>query len=449
MATDRPVAHATSIRRRLTFTAVAGVLLTALASAAVAAWAVSLVVQALMRSALEETAQALVVLAEYEQDVAALAQGRALPASPHEEALSWQLRASDGSLVARSHGAPALPWPVPLFEGHQQGMGLAVFTIAGQRLWLQVAQPLASLRQAQLRAALQAGGAVLVLSLVAAIVLAWRIGREMQPVVQLAADVAAIDPAPVVPRLPRSPRRELEPVYASLEGLLQRLAHKLRSERAFAAHAAHSLRTPLAGLSAQLELARTQAPPELQPRLGVAHDAARRLGGVVEALLTMARASAAPQWRRFAPRLLLPAALARRIDVDATRLADAPDLQGDLDLLAVAVANLVDNAVRHGASHVRLSAHRDAQSQRIEVADDGPGVDARRLAALREALHRFDGTGEVDGSLGLGLTLAASVARAHGGSVDLDCVSGPAAGFCVRLSWPAGIESGGAGASAA
>ena len=436
MDADRFAARAPSIRHRLTRTAVAGVLLAALAAAAVAAWAVSVVVQAVMKSALEETAQALVVLAEYEQDVAALAKDRALPAPPHEEALSWQLRASDGSLVARSHGAPAQPWPVPLFEGHQQGMGLAVFTIAGQRLWLQVAQPLASLRAAQRRAALQAGGTVLVLSVVAALALAWRIGREMRPVVQLAADVAAIDPAPAVPRLPRSPRRELEPVYASLEGLLQRLAHKLRSERAFAAHAAHSLRTPLAGLSAQLELARTQAPPELQPRLGVAHDAARRLGGVVEALLTMARASGAPQWRRFAPRLLLPAALARRIAVDAAQFDEAPELDGDADLLAVALANLVDNAVRHGASHVRLGAHRDARLQGIEVSDDGSGVDGDRLAALRGALARFEDTGEIDGSLGLGLTLAASVARAHGGRVDLACLSRPDAGFRVRLRWP-------------
>jgi len=449
MAADRSVAHAPSIRRRLTLTAVTGVLLAALASAAVAAWAVSLVVEAVMKSSLEETAQALVVLAEHEQEVEALTHDRALPAPPHEEALSWQLRASDGSLVARSHGAPAQPWPVPLFEGHQQGMGLAVFTIAGQRLWLQVAQPLASLRAAQRRAALQAGGAVLILSVVAALVLGWRIGREMQPVAQLAADVAAIDPAPVAPLLPRSPRRELEPVYAALEGLLQRLAHKLRSERAFAAHAAHSLRTPLAGLGAQLELARTQAPTALQPRLQVAHDAARRLGGVVEALLTMARASGPPQWRRFAPRLLLPAALARRIAVDAAQFDEAPELDGDADLLAVALANLVDNAVRHGASHVRVSAQRDAQSQRIEVADDGPGVDAGRLAALREALDRFDATGELDGGLGLGLTLAASVARAHGGRVDLDCMGRPAAGFCVRLRWPPGIGQGGPGAPVA
>lgn len=436
MDAGRSAAPAPSIRRRLTRTAVAGVLLAALASAAVAAWAVSLVVEALMKSALEETAQALVVLAEHEQDIAALAAGSALPAPPHEEALTWQLRASDGSLVARSHGAPQRPWPVPLFEGHQQAVGLAVFTIAGQRSWLQVAQPLASLREAQLSAALQAGTAVLLLSVLAAWLLAWRIRRELRPVARLAADVAAIDPSPIAPRLPRSPRLELEPVYAALESLLQRLARKLRSERAFAAHAAHSLRTPLAGLSAQLELARTQAPPALQPRLDVAYGAARRLAGVVEALLTMARASGPPQWRSFPPRLLVPVALARRIEVDASALERAPDLAGDPDLLAVAVVNLVDNAVRHGASRVRLAVRREAQVQGIEVADDGPGVDVERLAALRIALQRFDASGDVESTLGLGLTLAAAVARAHGGRIDLDCAGGSATGFCVRLSWP-------------
>lgn len=422
-----------SIRRRLTATAIAGVLVTALASAAVAALAVSLVVEALMKSSLEETAQALVVLAEHESEVEALTHGLALPAAPHDEALSWQLRSPEGAVVARSHSAPVEPWPVPLYEGHQRTQSLAMFTIAGQRLWLQVAQPLAELRRAQALAATEAAGAVLLLNLVAALVLAWQIGRELKPVQRLAADVEAIEPGPVAPHLPRSPRRELEPVYRALERLGQRLAQQLRSERAFSAHAAHSLRTPLAGLSAQIELLLIRAPDELHPKLQLALDATRRLSGVVEALLTMARTGGQARLREFDARSLVPAALARRIAVDSAKL-EGVGLRGDPDLLAVAVTNLVDNAVRHGARRASLSASRDATHQRIEVTDDGPGVTDDRLAALRAAIARFDASGLVDETLGLGLTLAAMVGRAHGGSLELGPLPG-GAGFFVRLEW--------------
>jgi signal transduction histidine kinase len=432
--TDRDLsAQPPSIRRRLTATAIGGLIVTAIATAAVAALAVSAVVEALMKSSLEETAQALVILAEYEREVEALSQGLALPASPHEEALLWQLRSPDGRVVARSHSAPAEPWPVPLFEGHRQVSNLAVFTIAGQRLWLQVAQPLAQLRRAQGVAAMQAAGAVLLLNLLAALLLAWKIGRELRPVARLAADVEAVEPGPVAPRLPRSPRQELEPVYQAVERLGQRLAGQLRSERAFSAHAAHSLRTPVAGVTAQVELLLKRAPEELRPKLQLVLDAMRRLAGVIEALLTMARSGGAARMREFGADALVPAALARRIAVDGSQL-QAIDLRGDPDLLAVAVANLVDNAVRHGASRVTLRAGRAGAAQWIEVMDDGPGIPGEHLAVLRSALAKFDASGLVDEALGLGLTLAAMVARAHGGTIELGNLH-DSADFAVRLGW--------------
>jgi two-component system OmpR family sensor kinase len=70
--------------------------------------------------------------------------------------------------------------------------------------------------------------------------------------------------------------------------------------------------------------------------------------------------------------------------VDSSQLSDAGALEGDSDLLAVAVANLIDNAARHGAHHVRLKATRTRTSQRIEIEDDGPGVSADRLTQLKQ-----------------------------------------------------------------
>ncbi len=431
---DRDLAaHPPSIRRRLTATAIGGLIVTAIVTAAIAALAVSRVVETLMKSSLEETAQALVVLAEHEREVDALAQGRALPAGPHEEAVLWQLRAPDGRVVARSHRAPAEPWPVPLFEGHQHASDLAVFTLAGQSLWLQVAQPLAALRHAQGLAAMQAAGAVLLLNLLAALVLAWKIGRELRPVAQLAADVEAVEPGPVASRLPRSPRQELEPVYQAVERLGQRLAGQLRSERAFSAHAAHSLRTPVAGVTAQVELLLKRAPEELRPKLQLVLEAMRRLAGVIEALLTMARSGHAPRMREFRASALVTAALARRIAVDSSQLQEI-EVCGDPDLLAVAVANLVDNAVQHGAGRVALKAGHEGPAQWIDVIDDGPGIPRERLAVLRSALATFEATGLVDEALGLGLTLAAMVARAHGGTIELG-ESQDSPRFAVRLKW--------------
>jgi signal transduction histidine kinase len=408
-----------------------------------AALTMSAVVRDVMESSLEETAQALVVLAEHEVEVEALSHGRALPAAVHDEAILWQLRSSSGRLIARSHSAPDTLWPVvPLVEGHAKTTELAVYTIPGQDLWLQVAQPLAEFQRAQYMAASAAGGTVMLLGLFAAAALGWSIQRELRPITDFAQTIDRVGPETARLEEPRLRRRELTPAYSALAALLLRLQAKLRSERAFAAHAAHSLRTPLAGLTAQLEVASATAPPELAGRLSMATDSAHRLAGVVDALLTMARATDGSRWRAFDATELATVALGAHIDVDSTQLETAGALNGDSDLLAVAVANLIDNAARHGASRVLVRAMRTSERQRIEVEDDGPGVSAERLAQLEAALERFETRGEIDSALGLGLTLAVSVARAHKGRIDITHKPDGVSGFLVRLEWPIELEQG-------
>ena len=430
-------AKAPSIQRRLLRRALATVLAASIVSAAAAAVAVSVEVRTSMESALEEAAQALVILAEHESEVEAISHGRALPAPPHHEVLMWQLRASSGRLIARSHGAPDEPWPAaPLVEGHQRAGGLAVYTIPGQDRWLQVAQPLAELRRAQYTAASTAGGTVLALGLLACAILGWAIRQELRPVADFARAVESIGPETVRMLPPALPRSELVRAYGELDAMLARLHAKLRSEHAFAAHAAHSLRTPLAGLSAQLEVASAAASAEVAQRIELASAAAHRLAGVVEALLSMTRTTDGAQWRQFDATELATIATGRAVDVDASQLVNAGVLTGDSDLLAVAVANLVDNAARHGARKVRLTANCVADSQAIEVTDDGPGVAKEALAQLESALQRFEQAGEIDSALGLGLTLAASVARAHNGCLSLQQDMADGRGFRARLAWP-------------
>jgi signal transduction histidine kinase len=432
-----------SIRQRLLWRALAVVVIGAFFSAIAAALAVSSVVQEVMESSLEETAQALVVLAEHEVEVEALSHGRAMPSAAHDEAILWQLRSPSGRLIARSHRAPDTPWPVvPLVEGHARTADLAVYTIPGQDLWLQVAQPLAEFRRSQTMAALVAGGTVMLLGLLAAAALGWNIQHELRPISDFARTIDMVGPDSTRLAEPRLRRRELAPAYGALAALLQRLQAKLRSERAFAVHAAHSLRTPLAGLIAQLEVASATAPADLAPRLTMATDAALRLAGVVDALLTMTRATDGIRRRVFDASELATVARGPRIEVDTSQLLAAGTLEGDSDLLAVAVANLVDNAARHGAHHVRLTATRTRTSQRIELEDDGPGVSADRLTQLEAALEQLENRGEIDSALGLGLTLAASVARAHKGRLEITRRPTGTSGFVARLDWPLRLETG-------
>jgi signal transduction histidine kinase len=178
------------------------------------------------------------------------------------------------------------------------------------------------------------------------------------------------------------------------------------------------------------------APAELAPRLKLATEAAHRLAGVVQALLTMTRTSDTIRRRSFDAVELANVAAGRRIAIDATQLEAAGRLHGDPDLLAVAVANLIDNAERHGAIHARVRAGERGDQQFIEVADDGPGLSQDRLAQIERALHSYDSTGEINPALGLGLTLALTVARAHKGSLSLGCAESARPGLCVRLAWP-------------
>jgi two-component system sensor histidine kinase TctE len=201
---------------------------------------------------------------------------------------------------------------------------------------------------------------------------------------------------------------------------MQRLDLRMATERAFSAHAAHALRTPLAGIDAQLAVALRECPPPLGARLQRVRDAAARLQGVVAALLGLFRTSG-PTIR--APvdvvRLLarLPVAgLQVQVHADTTVLADA-------DLLAAALVNLLDNALRHGAEQVTV---QTTAAGGLRLDDDGPGVPAQRRQQLQAALDAQ----AYDGVTGLGLMLADRVARAHGGRLWLPATD---QGFAVEL----------------
>lgn len=353
----------------------------------------------------------------------------------YEEHLVWQVvDSASGAVLGHSHKAPAsallshmLERPGASADGAWRVITFSFKNNPGQLLV--VAQSQAERDEAQNDAVLYTLLGSVLLGLFAAVLLNWRIRRELQPLERLSAQIKRFDPLRPSTAPDAADRAELQPIEDAVLDLGQRLAQRITSERAFASHAAHALRTPVAGIDAQLAIALKEAPETLRPRLSRAREAARRLGRVMQALLAMFRSGMEPQRQRLPlSDLLAPLAFGElRLD-----LTGCDEIDADPDLLSAVLLNLLDNAQRHRARRVQLDLARQAGWNHLRLHDDGEGCAPEGLQVLRQALQRQDYRAD-SGLKGLGLVLADLVMRAHGGQVELPEVE---AGFCIELRWP-------------
>ncbi|MFO1328482.1 MAG: HAMP domain-containing sensor histidine kinase [Rubrivivax sp.] len=409
-----------SIRARLS----AQLVVVALAGGLLMALAVWLAVRQEVDELLDETLQA-----SAEVLGALLASGPTAtpPASPAQgEHFAWQLVGPGGTVLLRSARAPDKPWQplrAPGFSDAPSGWRVYGLALAGGERMLYVAQTDAERREAETEVVISASWAALALALLGAWWLRRHVRRELRPLALLGDEVVRYDPLQEGAALAPATRRELQAVQEAIEALGRRLARRVANERAFSAHAAHALRTPLAGIDMQLAVAQREAPDALQPRLARVREAAGRLTRVVSALLALFRSGAEPDSQRIA---LAP--LLQRLPHEQLALQADPAavLHADEDLLSAALINLLDNAVRHGAHRVQVELQHSGHEQQLRLHDDGRGVPPERRAELAEALA----TQSYEGRMGLGLMLADLVARAHGGQLRLPEV---AQGFCAEL----------------
>jgi len=243
--------------------------------------------------------------------------------------------------------------------------------------------------------------------------------------------------------LPVPPARdEISRLAVTLNDMLGRLGAALEHERRFVADASHELRTPIALLRTELELAlrRPRSPEELRVALGSALEETERLSRLAEDLLLLARAEEGSLplrtqrtevgalfenvERRFAARARGAGRSVRAqptsavVDADPARVAQALD-------------NLVENALSYGAGDVVLFAEPSDGVVELHVTDRGPGFD---LAFLNRAFERFSQADEArgGGGAGLGLSIVRLIAVAHGGSVG--AANAPQGGADVWLS---------------
>lgn len=231
------------------------------------------------------------------------------------------------------------------------------------------------------------------------------------------------------PLQPETAPREIRPLVEAINALLARIDKTLDNERRFTADAAHELRTPLAALVTQAQVA-TRARDEAERRHALDQIAAisQRASRLVDQLLTLARLETAAD---------LPCAtvhlddLAAEVcaDLGATALNKEIDLsldtagnctaEGNADLLRVLLRNLVDNAIRYtptgGKITVTLSAQDGGFS--LVVADNGPGIPVSERENALRPFHRLADP-ECEGS-GLGLSIVARIAELHGARLTL------------------------------
>jgi signal transduction histidine kinase len=256
-------------------------------------------------------------------------------------------------------------------------------------------------------------------------------GAALAPVEAMRARAAEISTAEPDQRLPVPPTRdEIARLGVTLNAMLERLGEALEHERAFVADASHELRTPLAILKAELELALKQgrSPKELRAALESAAEETDRLTQLAEDLLTIAQTDQGELPVRLAStdvgEVLKGVArrFSRRAEEDGRdiEVSVEPGLEVAADRMRLdqALGNLLDNALRYGSGPVSLTAVSRDGSVELHVLDRGPGFAEDFLGRAFERFSRADAS-KRDGGSGLGLSIVASIARAHRGEANV------------------------------
>jgi two-component system sensor histidine kinase QseC len=438
--------HTGSIRRQLL-----GLLLLSLAVGWVAVAVVTYVyahreVDALLDAHLRQAARMLVAQAGHEMEEL---DWEDEDYDGYGGVVAFQIRNADGRVLLRSANAPSRA-----FSSQTAGFGEARLRGARWRVYssmtedgdtiVHVAEDHATRERIARHMALSALVPLLLTIPLLAAVVWWIVGRSLRPLDRLGEQIARRNVDDLAPVRAGTMPAELRPLVDRLDELFARLRDSIDSERRFTSHAAHELRTPLAALRAQAEVAlhaRDQAVREAA--LVRCIEGCDRTARLVSQMLLLTRAdelSALPnvvpcRLEQIAQSVL--AELAPQADSRGCALAlDTVGecvVQGDPALLDAMLRNLVDNALRHGGREVDVSLHTSDREVLLRVGDDGPGVPNEALPQLGQRFFRADATSRA-GS-GLGLSIVQRIASLHGASMRLQ--NRPrGSGFVASISFP-------------
>ncbi len=324
------------------------------------------------------------------------------------------------------------------------GRQIAEPGVAG-RIWVQVGQTRRA-REALADELVLGALAPIGLMTVLALALVWFvIGRALRPLARISRDLGERLPSDLQPLSGPAPA-EIVPLVEAINVFMRRLAANIDTLRAFIADAAHQMRTPLAALRAQAQMALVEDDPAaLRRSLGAVERNAARLTRLLNQLLsdaTVMHRSDLRRFERFDLLHVLRQTLREAVPLAGdgvevrfdTALDEAP-CNGDPVMVGEAVKNLIDNALRHGsaatAGPIEISLATEPLAYVIGVADRGPGIAA---AVRARVFERFSRGEQSTAGAGLGLAIVRQVTDSHGGSTQL--LERAGGGLQVQLRLP-------------
>jgi two-component system sensor histidine kinase TctE len=299
-------------------------------------------------------------------------------------------------------------------------------------------------RQIILRMVLPQG----ILILLAGFAVWYGVGRGLAPLSTLRREIESRSHRDLSALSEEQAPQEVRPLIHAMNDLLARLGTAISAQQRFMADAAHQLRTPIAGLKTQTELALRQSDPAgVQNTLRKLQTATEQSARLVNQLLSLARAEPGAKHGHAVERLdmarlarettteWVPRALVKNIDLGYDGEKGAAWIEGDPFLARDMLGNLLDNAIRYtqrgGRVTVRVATR--ATTVTLSVEDNGPGIPEQERERVFERFYRVLGTG-TDGC-GLGLAIVREIALSHGAQVALEAGAG-GQGTLVRVIFP-------------
>ncbi len=257
------------------------------------------------------------------------------------------------------------------------------------------------------------------------------VGRGLDTLKRVAQEVKHRAPTYLKPVDLESVPTEIEPLVAELNNLFNRLASAFERNKRFTADAAHELKTPLAALSTQTQVAlRATTPEDRKAALLKVLASVNRSTHMVQQLLTLSRMDPEASFIKLEPiqlgrlatevaALLAPEAIAKNIDLELINPESKAIISGNPTYISILIRNLVDNAIRYNSDggFVKINIEEEANNVVLSVTDDGPGIPQELRDRVFERFYRVIGNKSTGSGLGLGIV--AQIVQLHHAHIEL------------------------------